>query len=290
MSEYVIVTDSALDMNIDQVNALGVEVLPISYTIKGTTLKNWPDHHEMPLKEFYQLVRDGEVATTSAINVFEYTEKLTPILESGRDVLLMVFDQSISTSTYQSACLAVEELKEKFPERKILLQDTRAVTAGLYLMLWYATDMQKAGKSMEEVWQWCEDIKYTICQVFTVEDLKYLRRGGRISATTAVVGGMLNIKPILHVDHEGFLGNIEKARGRKAAIQSMVDLVARTITNTDRLAITQADCPEEAQALADAIREKTGVKEIHIGELGPVIGAHTGPGMMFVGYFGTERG
>lgn len=290
MSEYVIVTDSALDMNIDQVNALGVEVLPISYTIRGTTLKNWPDHHEMALKEFYQLVRDGEVATTSAINVFEYTEKLTPILESGKDVLLMVFDQSISTSTYQSACLAVEELKEKFPDRKILLQDTRAVTAGLYLMLWYATDMQKAGKSMEEVWQWCEDIKYTICQVFTVEDLKYLRRGGRISATTAVVGGMLNIKPILHVDHEGFLGSIEKARGRKAAIQSMVDLVARTITNTDRLAITQADCPEEAQALADAIREKTGVKEIHIGELGPVIGAHTGPGMMFVGYFGTERG
>lgn len=289
MSEYVIVTDSSLDMNDKLVKELGVEVLPLTYTMKGQDYKNWPDHREMPLKEFYQSMRDGELVTTAAINVFEYKESLTPILEAGKDVLLMVFDKAISAGTFQSANLAVEDLREEFPDRKILLEDTLCTTAGLYLMLRYATDLQRAGKSMEEVQAWCEEHKRQICHCFTVEDLKYLRRGGRISATTAVVGGMLNIKPILHMDREGYLTSIDKARGRGAALKALAALVEKHITEKELVAICHADCLEEAQALAEEIQTRTGVKEVLIGDLGPVIGAHTGPGLVVVGFLGTER-
>lgn len=289
MSEYVIVTDSSLDMNDKLVKELGVEVLPLTYTMKGQDYKNWPDHREMPLKEFYQSMRDGELVTTAAINVFEYKESLTPILKAGKDVLLMVFDKAISAGTFQSANLAVEDLREEFPERKILLEDTLCTTAGLYLMLRYATDLQKAGGSMEEVQAWCEEHKRQICHCFTVEDLKYLRRGGRISATTAVVGGMLNIKPILHMDREGYLTSIDKARGRGAALKALAALVEKHITEKELVAICHADCLEETQALAEEIQTRTGVKEVLIGDLGPVIGAHTGPGLVVVGFLGTER-
>jgi len=289
MNDFIIVTDSALDMTAQLVEDLGVTVLPLTYTIQGKDYKNWPDHREMELRQFYQLMRDGEVATTSAINVHEYKECLTPILESGKDVLLMVFDAAISTATFQAATLAVEDLRAQFPQRKLLLQDTRCVTAGLYLMLLYAANLQKQGKGIEEVWQWCEDHKYEICQCFTVEDLKYLRRGGRISAATAVVGGMLNIKPLLHVGHDGSLSSIGKARGRNVALKNLVDLVKKHITNRDVAAITQADCPEDAEKVAQDLKTQVGIKQVIIGELGPVIGAHTGPGMLFVSFFGTER-
>lgn len=289
MNEYVIVTDSSLDMNPQLVEELGVVVLPLTYTIQGRDYKNWPDHREMPLKEFYQAMRDGEVVTTAAINAFEYKECLTPILEAGKDVLLMVFDKAISAGTFQSANLAAEDLREQFPDRKILLEDTLCTTAGLYLMLRYATDLKKAGKSMEEVRDWCETHKRQICHCFTVEDLKYLRRGGRISATTAVVGGMLNIKPILHMDREGYLTGIDKVRGRNAALKALADLVEKHITEKELVVLCHADCLEEAQRVAEDIKTRTGVREVLLGDLGPVIGAHTGPGLVVAAFLGTER-
>ena len=289
MSEYVIVTDSSLDMNAKLVEELGVTVLPLTYTMKGQDYKNWPDHREMDLKTFYQAMREGEVVTTSAINIQEYKDCLGPILASGKDVLLMVFDAAISAGTIQSANLAVEDLREEFPERKILLEDTRCVTAGLYLLLKYATDLQKAGKTMEEVRDWCEEHKYQVCHCFTVEDLAYLRRGGRISATTAVVGGMLNIKPILHTDPDGSLTSIGKVRGRAAALKFLAELAEKHITERDLAVIVHADCLADAEALAANVKERTGVKEVVIGDLGPVIGAHTGPGLVAVVFLGTER-
>ncbi len=292
MSEYVIVTDSALDMNAELVGALGVDVLPLTYTIEGKDYKNWPDHREMPLKDFYQAMRDGAVATTSALNAYEYIEKLTPILDSGKDVLVMVFDAALSMTTLQSAQMAAEELREKFPERKIMVEDTRCVTGGLYLLLTHACAMWRQGASMEAVRDWCEGHKYQVCHCFTVEDLKYLRRGGRISATTAVVGGMLNIKPVLHVDHEGNLINIGKVRGRSAALSAIVDRMAESITEPagQTVVLCHADCLEDARKVAADIEKRVGVKEVVIGDLGPVIGAHTGPGLLAAFFFGTERG
>jgi len=288
MSDYVIVTDSSLDMSDRLVKELGVVVLPLTYTLQGRDYKNWPDHREMPLKQFYQLMRDGEVVTTSAINVHEYQECLAPILESGRDVLLLAFDAAIST-TYQSACLAAEELKERFPRRRLLVQDTRCTTCGLYLMVRRAVDIQRRGGSIEEAWQWCEDHKYQICHCFTVEDLKYLRRGGRISAATAVVGGMLNIKPILHMDHDGALTSTGKVRGRAAAIKALGSLVGKYITDKSLVTLCHADCAQDAEKLAEEIRMQAGPEEIVTGELGPVIGAHTGPGLLVVSFIGRER-
>jgi len=242
----------------------------------------------MDQKHFYQLMREGEMVTTSAVNVHDFEECLVSILESGKDVLVMPFDAAIS-STYQSAAAAVETLRQRFPQRKLLLEDTRCVTAGLYLLLRRVVELQRAGASIEEAWQWCEDHKYQVCHCFTVEDLKYLRRGGRISAATAVVGGMLNIKPILHTDHDGFLTNIGKVRGRHAAMKGLVDLAEKYITDKDLAAICHADCLDEAQQVAQDLKDRVGVKEVVIGDLGPVIGAHTGPGLIVLGFFGTER-
>lgn len=289
MSDFTIVTDSALDMTAALVEELGVEVLPLTYTIQGRDYKNWPDHREMALKQFYQLMREGEMVTTSAINVHEYKACLTPLLEAGKDVLLMVFDAAISTSTFQAANLAVKDLREQFPQRRLFLQDTRCVTSGLYLLIRYAVDLQRQGKRIEEVWRWCEDHKYEVCHCFTVEDLKYLRRGGRISAATAVVGGMLSMKPLLHVGHDGALSSIGKVRGRNAALKELAELVEKHITQRDRAVICHADCLEDAEKLARDIRERTGVREVVIGDLGPVIGAHTGPGMVIVSFLGDER-
>lgn len=289
MSEYVILTDSSLDMNAQLVSDLGVEVIPLTYTIQERDYQNWPDHREMSLEEFYRRMREGEVVTTAAINIHQYKEALTPILEAGKDVLLMVFDAMISAGTIQSATLAVEELREEFPQRKLLLEDTRATTCGLYLMLRHAAAIQKAGGSIEEAYQWCEEHKEQICHCFTVEDLKYLRRGGRVSATTAVVGGMLNIKPILHMDREGYLTAIDKVRGRKAAIKALADLVEEHITDRETVTLCHADCLNEAEELARQIKTRCGVEQVILGELGPVIGAHTGPGLLVVAFLGTER-
>lgn len=291
MSEYVIVTDSALDMNQEMVDRLGVDVLPITFNIRGTSLKNYPDHRDMPLKEFYQLLREGEVATTSAVNVHEYLEKLTPILAGGKDILLMVFDAVLSMTTFQSANLAAEELREKFPERKIIVEDTRCVSGGLYLLLWNACRMQKEGKSMEEVRDWCEANKYHVCHWFTVDDLHYLKRGGRLSAASAVVGTMLQIKPVLHVDHEGALVNVGKARGRNASLTALVDRMEKTAINPagQTVFICHGDCLADAEKVAEDVKKRMNPKEIYIGDFGPVIGAHTGPGIVALFFLGTER-
>ena len=223
MSEFVIVTDSSADLPAALVKELGVEVLPLSFTLQGITRHNYPDDREMDPKEFYRVLRAGEMATTAAVNVADYTDLIDPILAAGKDVLVLAFSSGLS-ATYQSSTMAVAELREKYPERKIFTVDTLCASLGQGLLIWHAAEQKKAGKSIEEVRDWTEQNKLHLCHGFTVDDLHFLKRGGRVSAATAVLGSMLHIKPVLHVDDEGHLINVGKARGRAASLTALVDL------------------------------------------------------------------
>ena len=290
MSEYVLITDSSADLSQEMVQELGVTVLPLSFTIQGKTYRNYPDNREMDLPLFYDMLRAGELATTSAVNVAEYTQAVEPILQEGKDVLILAFSSGLS-STYQASVLAAGELREKYPDRKIYTVDTLCASLGQGLLVYLAAQEQRKGKSIEEVRDWAEETKLHLCHQFTVDDLHFLKRGGRISATTAVVGSMLQIKPVLHVDNEGHLINIGKARGRQASLKALVDKMEKTVTEEGRktVFISHGDCRKDAVAVADMVRERFGTQDIRINFVGPVIGAHSGPGTLALFYLGTER-
>ena len=290
MSEFVLMTDSSADLSQEMVQELGVTVLPLSFTIQGKVYRNYPDNREMDLPLFYDMLRAGELATTSAVNVAEYTQAVEPILQEKKDVLILAFSSGLS-STYQASVLAAEELREKYPDRKIYTVDTLCASLGQGLLVYLAVQEQRKGRSIEEVRDWAESTKLHLCHQFTVDDLHFLKRGGRISATTAVVGSMLQIKPVLHVDNEGRLINIGKARGRQASLKALVDKMEKTVTEEGKktVFISHGDCRKDAVAVADMVRERFGTQDIRINFVGPVIGAHSGPGTLALFYLGTER-
>lgn len=288
MSDYVIVTDSSADLPASLVQELGVEVLPLSFTVQGKTYHNYPDDREMDPKVFYKMLRDGEMATTSAVNVAEYTAMLEPLLQAGKDVLVLAFSSGLST-TYQSSVIAVNELSEQYPDRKICTVDTLCASMGQGLMVWLAVQEQRKGKSLEEVRDWVEENKLHLCHWFTVDDLHFLKRGGRISAATAVVGTMLSIKPVLHVDDEGHLISMGKARGRGASLTALVDHMEQTVTDVDTVFISHGDCLADAEKVAAEVKKRFGTKDVVINNIGPVIGAHSGPGTVALFFLGTKR-
>ena len=290
MSDYVIVTDSSADLPAELVQELEVEVLPLSFTIQGKSYRNYPDGREMELRSFYQMLRAGEMATTSAVNVADYTAILEPLLQSGKDVLVLAFSSGLST-TYQSSVIAVEELREKYPGRKLFTVDTLCASMGQGLLVWLAVQEKRKGASIEAVRDWVEANKLPLCHWFTVDDLHFLKRGGRVSAATAVVGSMLSIKPVLHVDNEGHLINMSKARGRGASLTALVDRMERTAIDPagQTVFLSHGDCLADAQKVAGEVKRRMGVKEVVLNDIGPVIGAHAGPGTVALFFLGTER-
>ena len=290
MSDFVILTDSSADLGADMVQQLDVEVLPLSFTVQGATYHNYPDNRDMDPSAFYALLRQGELATTAAVNVAQYTEALEPLLQAGKDVLVLAFSSGLS-ATYNSSRLAVDELKEKYPDRKLYTVDTLCASLGQGLLVYLAAKEREKGKSIEEVRDWVEGHKLNLCHQFTVDDLHFLKRGGRISATTAVVGSMLQIKPVLHVDNEGHLINIGKARGRAASLKALVDKMEITaIDPKDQIVfISHGDCLADAEMVAQMVKDRMGVQQVYINYVGPVIGAHSGPGTLALFYVGTER-
>ena len=288
MSEYVIVTDSSADLPASLVQEMGVEVLPLSFTVQGKTYHNYPDGREMDLNAFYRMLREGEMATTSAVNVAEYTAMLEPLLQAGKDVLVLAFSSGLST-TYQSSVIAVNELSEQYPDRKIYTVDTLCASMGQGLLVWLAAQERKRGQSIEAVRDWVEENKLRLCHWFTVDDLHFLKRGGRISAATAVVGTMLSIKPVLHVDDEGHLISMGKARGRGASLTALVDHMEQTATDVDTVFISHGDCLADAEKVAADVRKRFGTRDVVINTIGPVIGAHAGPGTVALFFLGTKR-
>ncbi len=290
MASYVIVTDSSADLSAQMAEKAGVQVLPLRFTVGGKTYYNWPDNREMDPKVFYRMLREGEVATTAAVNISQYLDMLEPILQSGTDVLVLSFSSGLS-ATYDSSRLAAEELREKYPQRKIFAVDTLCASLGQGLLVWHAAQLKDQGKSIEEVRDWVEENKLHLCHQFTVDDLHFLKRGGRISATTAVVGTMLKIKPVLHVDDGGKLVNIGKARGRRASLKALVDRMEETAIDPagQTVFISHGDCMEDAEYVAGLVKERMGVQDVRINYVGPVIGAHSGPGTLALFHLGSRR-
>ncbi len=290
MSEFVIVTDSAADLPDQLVQEMGVTVLPLRFTFEDGTYEDHPDRRAMPIEEFYDRLREGQMATTSAVNVGDYHDVLTPILKEGKDLLILAFSSGLST-TYQSAAIAAGELSEEFPERKIYAVDTLCASMGEGLIVWKAWQMKQAGKTMEEIRDWVEENKLHFIHWVAVNDLNHLKRGGRISATTAFVGGMLSIKPIIHLDDEGKLINVAKARGRMPSLNYVVDKLVELAEPKEgqTVFISHSDCLDNAQYVGEKLKEKGLAERVEYSFIGPVIGAHTGPGTVAVFCMGTER-
>ena len=288
--DFAIFTDSSADLGEDLVREMDIQVLPLSFTIQDRTYHNYPDNHELDPHTFYKMLREGQTATTAAVNVEQYLQAMEPQLQAGRDVLVLAFSSGLS-ATCHSAQIAAQELSEQYPERKVYVVDSLCASLGQGLLVWYAAQERKKGRTIEEVRDWAEANKLSLCHQFTVDDLHFLKRGGRISATTAVVGSMLQIKPVLHVDDEGHLINIGKARGRQSSLKALVDKMEKTVTEAGKqtVFISHGDCLEDAEAVAQMVRERFGTQDIRINYVGPVIGAHSGPGTLALFYLGTQR-
>lgn len=284
---YQILTDSCCDFPPQRYRELGLISLPLSITFRGET---YPDRNDDSLRDMYAGLRAGEAASTAAANPQQWEEALEPVLSSGEDALILAFSSGLST-TYQSACIAADEMKERFPERKILVVDSLCASLGQGLLAYYAARKRDEGLGLEELKAWLEDNKLHLCHWFTVNDLMYLKRGGRINAATAIMGTMLSIKPILHVDNEGHLVSVGKARGRKASIAALADKAAELGKGYDNslMFISHGDCREDAEALAELVKERCGAKEVYINYVGAVIGSHSGPGTLALFFLGQHR-
>ena len=287
MSNYVITANSTVDLPKEWLEERGVPIIPLKYTIDGETYK---DMYGLSAKEFFKKLRDGKMAVTSQVNPEEAKEALEPFLKEGKDVLHLGFSLALS-GTYNSMRLAAEELMEEYPDRKVIVIDTLCACLGEGLLLYYALKMQKEGKTIDEVAKWAEENKLHVCHNVTIDDLDHLQRGGRISKTTAVVGTMLQMKPMIHMADDGSLQVIGKKRGRKKSLNKIVDKAVSQSKgwSNDIIMITHGDCVEDAEYVAGLVREKMGIDNILINNIGTVIGSHTGPGVVAVFCLGDKR-
>ena len=285
--DFQIITDSCCDFPTPMYGQLGLSFVPLTVEFRGNT---FDDKNDDTLKDMYQGLRAGEVAKTSAVNPSRWSQAMEKALAAGKDVLVLAFSSGLST-TYQSAVIAAEELKDEYPDRKIQVIDTLCASMGQGLLVWYACKKRDEGLSLDEVAQWVLDNRLHLCHWFTVDDLMYLKRGGRISAATALVGTMLQIKPLLHVDDEGHLINMTKTRGRKAAIDAMVKKAQELGAGYDNstMFISHGDCLSDAEYLSRQLKEKCGVKDVVISYVGAVIGSHSGPGTLALFFLGSHR-
>ena len=286
MNEFVIITDSSSDLPVAVAEELGVKVIPLEVNMEGDIRLN----DQIDIKEFYAYLRAKHGAKTSAINIDRFTEVFEPFLAEGKDVLYISFSSGLS-ATYMAAKNAAEDLSEKYTDAKVVVVDSLCASLGQGLIVKHAADKKKSGANIEEVAAYVEEIRPNLAHWFTVEDLFFLKRGGRVSAATAVVGTMLQIKPILHVDDEGKLISMDKARGRQGSLKALFDKMKESAIEPAKqtVYISHGDCYDDAKKLADMIGEELGVTDILISEIGPVIGAHSGPGTVALFYLGKNR-
>ena len=290
MRDYVIITDSCCDLSADLAQELELEVVPLSLQMGGKTYRNWLDGRELSFPDFYRRIRAGEAATTSAVSVGDFEEVMRPILAGGRDILCLCFSSALST-TYQSACIAAQTLSEEVPEGTVRVVDTLCASLGQGLLVYLCAQEKRRGASLEELTAYAEATRGKVCHWFTVDDLNHLKRGGRVSATAALFGTMLSIKPVLHVDDEGRLISVSKARGRKASLMALVDRMEETAVEPGKqtIFISHGDCLEDAEFVAGEIRRRFGTEDIRINYVGPVIGNHSGPGTVALFFVGSKR-
>lgn len=287
MRDYIITVNSTVDTGKEWLKERNVPVIPLKYTIDG---QEYTDMYGLSDKEFFQKLREGKMSVTSQINPEEAKEMLEPYVKEGKDVLHLAFSSALS-GTCNSMKIAAEELQEEYPEAKVIVVDTLCACMGEAMLLYYALKQKEAGKTIEEVAQWVEENKLHVCHNVTVDDLFYLHRGGRVSKTAAVLGTMVKVKPIIHMDDNGALQVIGKERGRKKSLHKIVDMAVERSKGWDNeiIMITHGDCLEDAEYVAKLVREKMGVENVFIHNIGTVIGSHTGPGVVATFCMGNKR-
>ena len=286
MNEYIIFTDSACDLSTDVLRSWGVKFCSLTFSFDGESRAY--ANFELPAPVFYEFMRSGKTAKTAAINPDAFTHAFARELKRGRDVLYIGFSSALST-TCNSARIAAQELAEQYPDRKILVVDSLGASAGQGLLLYLTVQQKQRGATIEQAAQFAEDNKLRICHRFTTDTLTYLKRGGRVSAVSAVFGNALDIRPVMHVDDEGRLANSAKVRGRRASIRALAEEAIASAAEDSPIFISHADCIEDAEALAEEIRSARGLETQIITDVGPVIGAHAGPGTLALFYVGDNR-
>lgn len=288
---FAIVTDSSSNLPEDIIDQHDLTVLPLTFMVDGEEYRSYLKGEKTDLSQFYTMMREGKVITTSLPNLKESRESIEALLREGRDVLYLGFSSGLS-GTYQAIELLLTELAGLYPDRTVASVDTLAASLGEGLLVYYAAKMREEGASIEKVRDWVEEHKLHLAHWFTVDDLMFLFRGGRVSRTSAWAGTLLNIKPVMHVDDEGHLIPLEKVRGRKKSLKALVDHMEQTATAPvadQTVFITHGDCLEDAEYVADLVRERFGVSDVLINWVDPVIGAHSGPGTMALFFLASER-
>lgn len=287
---FAIVTDSSCNLPNAVIDKYDLHIASLDFLVDGKPYSSYVKGEENDLQRFYTMMRNREHIKTSAANAQKWTEVIEPVLQAGQDVLVMAFSSALSV-TAQEAFNACNSLREKYPERQILAVDTLCAALGEGLLVTYACQMREQGSNLADTYQWVEDNKRKLCHWFTVDDLFFLKRGGRVSAATAVLGTMLGIKPVMHVDDDGRLINVAKARGRKSSLDALVDQMEKTAIEPEKqlVYVTHGDCLEDAEYLAQQCRERLHVKDVMINILDPVIGSHAGPGTASIFFMGEHR-
>ena len=288
MNEYIIFTDSCCDIDPEILAKWGVPYANMTFSFEGEDREY--TNTDITNEAFYDRMRQGECAKTAAINASSFSDAFEPILQAGNDILYVAFSSGLST-TVNSAHMAAVELKEAYPDRKIVIVDTLAASAGGGLMVYMAVAKKQEGASIEENAAYIESLTPRHCIWFTVDDLEYLKRGGRVSPLVAFAGGVLGIKPVLQMDDEGHLVKVSTARGRKKAIAALADKYTELSVEEKNtpIFISHAQCREDAQALAELLMQRHGVEVTLITEIGPVIGSHAGPGTLALFFIGKHR-
>ena len=287
MREFIITTDSTVDLPKEYLDQQGNAVISLTYIMDGTTYK---DMYGLPSKEFYDKVRGGALPTTTQLNPEEAKDLFQPLLEQGKDVLHLSFSSGLSGS-YNSIRIAAEELREEYPDAKLIIIDSLSASMGGGMLLYKANEQKAAGKTIDEIAEWLDVHRLKVCQLFTVDDLNHLQRGGRLSKAAAVIGTMINIKPILCVNSEGKLVPIGKARGRKKSLSELVDGMDKQLGGyeNDIVMISHGDCLADAEALTELVKERFNISNVMINPIGPVIGSHAGPGALAIFFIGNDR-
>ena len=288
---YQVFSDSCCNLPGRMIDELGVRIFSMVFTVDGVEYTSYLEDEEVDLKKFYDMMREGKVITTSLPNLADVERRLRAALDAGDDVLYLGFSSGLS-GTFHAIEMLMNGLASAYPERKVIAIDSLAASGGEGLLLWHAMQKVRHGATIDHVAEWLEDNKLKCAHWFTGDDLMYLFRGGRVSRTSAWAGTLLKIKPVMHVDDEGHLIPLEKVRGRKKAIASMVEHMARTVDEPaadQKVFVMHGDCQADAEYLVSRIEERFGCKDILVNYIDPVIGAHSGPGTLAVFFMGAQR-
>lgn len=288
--DYEIITDSSANLTEELIEKYGIHIISLFFIVDDKEYTSYKKDEKTDISKFYDMMRNGKTISTSTINMSACEETFEKVLCKGKDVLYLGFSSALS-GAYNTAFVMAEKLKSKYPERNIYSVDTLAASMGEGLLVYYAAKQREEGKSIDEVRDWVLMNRLNICHWFTVDDLFFLKRGGRVSSTTAIVGTALGIKPILHVDDEGRLINVGKVRGRKNSLNELVNEMEKTSIKPGEqvVFISHGDCIEDAKYVEELVRNKFKVRDVVINFVDPVIGAHSGPGTLALFFIGTNR-